>query len=245
MSDAEWDDDDFDASKVGATIKKPFTDKWEGEDEDDDIKDEWDKESSEEEDSSKGSESSAKAHQVKKKKKIHEIIAEKEAAKIRDTEELEKAKAAEEAANTPEGRLAEKLRQQKIAELDSLNMAREMMGLNAGSIDSMDPSTVDEFDQLSKAIVNKVQSFNTSSHYNDFIEGLVKELSLDQPAPTLKKIKIHVETLHSTKLREEKASKTKKGGGGKARPSVKNDLQKDLFGGGGGGGFDDDLDDFM
>ena len=44
-------------------------------------------------------------------------------------------------------------------------------------------------------------------------------------AATLKKIKIHVETLHSTKMKEEKASKGGKKGG-KARSTVKMDLQK-------------------
>ena len=44
-------------------------------------------------------------------------------------------------------------------------------------------------------------------------------------AATLKKIKIHVETLHSTKMKEEKASKGGKKGG-KGRSTVKMDLQK-------------------
>jgi len=251
MSDAEWDDDDFDPDKVGAVpAKKPFCDKWEGEDEDDDVKDSWDKESSEEEEDSKASEDSNKAVQRKKKKKLHEIIAEKEKQKELDVEEQAKLKAAEEAANTPEGKLEEKLRKQKMDEEFSLNSFRDLVGVGhesgtTGIIDSMNPNSKEEFDQFSKVIVEKVRLFNESSHYNDFVEGLIKELSLDITAPSLKSIKIHVETLHSKKLKEEKASKSKKGGSGKARTSVKMDLEKDLFGGGGGGGFEDDMDDFM
>merc|ERR1712170_260850 len=79
MSDAEWDADDFEPPKASAGAATGFKDKWDGEDEDDDVKAAWDA-SSEEEDS-KSSENSVKAVQVKKKKKLHEIIAEKEAKK--------------------------------------------------------------------------------------------------------------------------------------------------------------------
>ena len=45
------------------------------------------------------------------------------------------------------------------------------------------------------------------------------------PVPSLKRVKIHVEGLHSTRLKEEKASKSKqKKGTGKA--SLKSDLDK-------------------
>ena len=79
MSDADWDADDFEPVVKPAGPPKAFQDKWEGEDEDDDVKAAWDA-SSEEEDNSKGSEE-GKAVQRKKKKKLHEILAEKEAAR--------------------------------------------------------------------------------------------------------------------------------------------------------------------
>jgi len=242
MSDAEWDADDFEPPKATTGAAPGFKDKWDGEDEDDDVKAAWDA-SSEEEDS-KSSENSVKAVQVKKKKKLHEIIAEKEAKKNLEEEEAAAAKAEKEAANTPEGKLAQKLRAQKIAEAQDLQMARELMGGGGppGSIDGMVPTSKDEFDKLSKAICEKVQLYNQSSHYNDFIEGLIKDLALDLPAPTLKKVKIHVETLHSTKVRESNA-KTK--GKGKKGSTVKMDLTKDLFGGGADGDGFNEMDDFM
>jgi len=168
----------------------------------------------------------------------------KKQKKALEEEERAAAKAAEEAANTPEGKLAEKLRAQKIAEDQDLQMARELMGGGGppGSIDGMVPTSKDEFEQLSKAITEKVQLYNQSNHYNDFVEGLIKDLALDLPAPTLKKLKIHVETLHSTKVREQNA-KTK--GKGKKGSTVKMDLTKDLFGGGADGGGYNEMDDFM
>lgn len=111
---------------------------------------------------------------------MHEIIAEREAAKMAELEEKEKIKAAQDAANTPEGKLAEKLRAQKLAELDSLEAARDMLGVKSGSIDAMIPTSKDDFDQFNKAIVEKVQLFSNSSHYNDFVEALIKDLTLDR-----------------------------------------------------------------
>ena len=110
-------------------------------------------------------------------------IAEKEAAAALLAEEQEAELAAKEHANTPEGKLAEKLRAQKIAEAADREMARELMGggpVGSGSIDAMIPTTKDDFKQFSKAISEKVQQFNESSHYNDFVEGLIKDLALDR-----------------------------------------------------------------
>merc|ERR1712083_338821 len=56
MSDAEWDADDFEPKTSNLEAAKPKTDKWE--DEDDDVKDSWDKESDDDDDTSKGSEDS-------------------------------------------------------------------------------------------------------------------------------------------------------------------------------------------
>jgi len=246
MSDAEWDADDYEP-QTSTLDTKPKTDKWEGEDEDDDVKDSWDKES-DDEDTSKGSEdsNSIKAVQRKKKKKLHEIIAEKEATAIEEAEKRAQAMADAEFANTPEGKLAEKLRRQKLAEQEALALNSELFGVKSSGgsgIDAMVPETSEQFDELSKAVVEKVRLFSTSTHYNDFVENLIKELTLDLPPATLKKIKIHVETLHTTKSKEEKAAT--KGGKKKGKGStVKMDLNKDIFGGETGGGYDE-FDDFM
>ena len=75
------DADDYEPPTAGGAAKRD--DRWEGEDEDDDVKDSWDKDS-DEDDNSKGSEDSVKAVQRKKKKKLQDIIAEKEAAKMKE-----------------------------------------------------------------------------------------------------------------------------------------------------------------
>ena len=58
----------------------------------------------------------------------------------------------------------------------------ELFGVKSSSglgIDAMIPETSVQFDELSKAVVEKVQLFPTSTHYNDFVENLIKELTLD------------------------------------------------------------------
>jgi translation initiation factor 3 subunit J len=114
-------------SEAEAKMAVVPTDKWEGEDEDDDIKDSWDKESDDED--SKSSDG-GKAVQRKKKKKLADILAEKEATKMTDAEKKAAELEAKKAAETPEGKLAEKMRRQKLDEIENLQIAKEMMGKN-------------------------------------------------------------------------------------------------------------------
>jgi len=227
MSDEEWDADGFQPDKVAPT------DKWDGEDEDDDIKDAWDKSDSED-DNSKGSNSEETRAKTKPKKKLAEKIAEREAQKQK---ELEARKP-----QTEEEKLAEKLRQQKLEEKANIDQLRDMCGINENKIDSLVPVTKEDFEQFGKAISEKIQMFSSSEHYCDLIENITKEICVDLNIASLKKVKLNIESLHSAKLKEEKALKSgKKSVKGK---SVKMDLDKDLYGGSIGDGFDD-MDDFM
>ena len=96
------------------------TDKWEGEDEDDDIKDAWDKSDSEDDISKDSNCEENKITKTKPKKKLADKIAEREALK-------EKERAAR-APLTEEERLAEKLRLQKLEENANIQLARDMCG---------------------------------------------------------------------------------------------------------------------
>ena len=89
------------------------------------------------------------------------------------------------------------MRLQKLAEENDLKLAQEMMGLGSsggggGVIDNMNPSTKEEFEELSKAITGKLSNFESSEHYQDFVENLVKNLCPSLSAQTLKKCKTHV-----------------------------------------------------
>merc|ERR1712064_3408 len=216
MSDDEWDADGFEPKGVP-------TDKWDGEDEDDDIKDAWDKSDSEE-DKSKGSNSEETKVKAKPKKKLAEKIAEREAQKQKELEARQPL--------TEEQKLAEKLRLQKLEEKANIEHLRDMCGIKENKIDGLVPVTKEDFEQFGKAISEKIQMFSSSEHYSDLIENITKEICID----------LNIESLHSAKLKEEKALKSgKKSVKGK---SVKMDLDKDLYGGSIGDGFDD-MDDFM
>ena len=120
MSDTFWylfsnlDADGFQPGKVEPT------DKWEGEDEDDDIKDAWDKSDSEDDISKDSNSGENKITKTKPKKKLADKIAEREALK-------EKERAAR-APMTEEEKLAEKLRLQKLEENANIQLARDMCG---------------------------------------------------------------------------------------------------------------------
>jgi len=238
MSDSDaWDADDYEPPTAPSKVV-PSTDKWEGEDEDDDVKDAWDADSEEEKSKEEPAPSdSAAAAKVSKKKKLRDKIALKEAAQAQDEED--------DSLKSPEDKLAEKLRRQKMEEDAQFALTRDMLGLKTGSIDAMVPETKEDFEAFGKLICEKIRMFSSSDHYNELLEATIKDIAIDLPVPSLKRVKIHVEGLHSTRLKEEKASKSKqKKNTGKA--SLKSDLDKDLFGGGGGGAdFGDDMDDFM
>mgnify|MGYP002052197333 CR=1 FL=1 len=103
--------------------------------------------------------------------------------------------AEEEAANTPEGKLAQKLKKKQQDEKESLELAMDMMGISSpvpsgSGIDAMVPDSKDDFEKLQKAISEKVQSLSGSRHDNDFVEDIIKDLSLDRKFSNLKRFQI-------------------------------------------------------
>jgi len=241
-----WDDDDFEPEPNVAPASVKVSDKWDGEDEDDDdVKDDWDADSEEEE---KPKEETETVVKVKKKKTLAQKIAEKEeAAEQERLEQLEREKEAQDM-DTPEGRLAEKMRLQKLAEDNDLELLQELMvgGVSKGGvIDCMEPSTKEEFDKFSEVVLEKFSGLESSDQYQDFVENFVKNLCMSMTVPTLKKVKGHVEAFHSTKLKEDKANAARaKKGKPSTKTSLKFDTSKSLLSGGVDAGFDD-MDDFM
>jgi len=242
---ADWDDEEFEPEDPTKTQAPARTDKWEGEDEDDDVKDAWDADSDEEKKpaSAEGSEE-GKAIQKKKKKKLADRIAEKEEAQMREMEALQLQKEEEERLNTPEGKLAEKLRLQKLEESNQLELAKDMMGIQDDDKSGINfsPETKEEFDELSSVLLDKLRDLESSSHYQDFAAQFIAGICMNLTVPTLKKVKGEVEAFTSAKLKEERASKSKKGKPGKA--TIKMETDRSMFGRGLDEGYDD-MDDFM
>uniref|UniRef100_A0A3Q2D6P6 Eukaryotic translation initiation factor 3, subunit Jb n=1 Tax=Cyprinodon variegatus TaxID=28743 RepID=A0A3Q2D6P6_CYPVA len=150
MADVEdWDADNFEPEEP---IKKAAVlDKWEGEDEDEDVK-----------------------TKVSEKKKLSEKIKEKENQLRKKQEELkkemEKVSTPEEL--TPEEQLAEKLRVQQLQEAADLELAKDAFGVNPVSgIDAMCPSSKEDFTEFEKLLKEKITQFEKSVHYSSFLDS--------------------------------------------------------------------------
>ncbi|KAF4530763.1 hypothetical protein B566_EDAN007985 [Ephemera danica] len=184
----EWDADGFEP-------KVKIESKWADEDADDDVKDNWEDEDEEEEEK-------------------------------KDTEKQEESNSRNEEAQrqlTPEERLAEKLRQQMLQEEADLKVAVETFGISAescmgGGLDAMNPSTKEEFEEFSKALVKKIIPFSSSQHFPFFAEELIRNMCVAMNSADMKKLKNTLDNLQLEKAKMEKGDKAKKNKGkGKAK----------------------------
>ncbi|KAI6077883.1 Eukaryotic translation initiation factor 3 subunit J isoform X1 [Aix galericulata] len=227
-----WDADSFEVVEPVAKRLVPGVaagDRWAGEDEEDDVKDNWDDEEEEEE----AKETEIKQEpKVSEKKKIAEKIKEKEKQQKKKQEELKKRLEAPEEHRelTPEEQLADKLRLKKLQEESDLELAKETFGVNnTCGIDAMNPSSKDDFTEFGKLLKEKITQYEKSLHYASFLEALVRDVCISLEIDDLKKITNSLTVLCSEKQKQEKQSKAKKkkkgvvpGGGLKA--TMKDDL---------------------
>ncbi|XP_069678425.1 eukaryotic translation initiation factor 3 subunit J [Periplaneta americana] len=224
--DEEWDADTFEPPEI-KTTPSVGANKWEGEDEDEDVKDNWEDEEEEEKKDVEKQET-AKPMQVKKNKKtLAEKIEEKE---LRQLEEAEKKAKAREVKRelTAEEIQEEKIRQQKLQEESDLRVAMETFGIGETStvsgIDAMNPNTKEEFDELQQAISKKVQLYTKSAHFPIFAEDLIRNICANLGSQDLKKLKTTVENMFLEKSKAEKGDKAKKSKGkGKVKLKVEGD----------------------
>ncbi|XP_078097323.1 eukaryotic translation initiation factor 3 subunit J-like isoform X3 [Mustelus asterias] len=241
MAESEgWADDDFQAPELAA--KPVVVDKWEGEDEEEDVKDNWDDDEEE-----KKAERQAK---ISEKKKLSDRIKEKEEKERQLKKKKQEAlknleKSAELVELSPEEQLAEKLRLAKLQEQADLEVAKDTFGMNSVmqlGIDSMYPTTREDFTEFGRLLKEKITFFEKSVYYVDFLETLLQDISISLEVDDLKKLNNSLTSLCSEKLKQEKQSKGKKkkkapvlAGGFKA--NLKDDLDDYAY--------TQDYDDFM
>ncbi|KAM5172837.1 eukaryotic translation initiation factor 3 subunit J [Mantella aurantiaca] len=242
-----WEAEDFEpeepARKAGAVTS---TDRWEGEDEEEEVKDNWD----DEEESENKTETQKVEPKITEKKKLNEKIKEKEKNLKMKQEELKKRIEETESENVElslEEQLAEKLRLKQLQEDSDLELAKEAFGVvNVTGIDVMNPSSRDDFTEFGKLLKEKITQFEKSLYYPAFLEALLRDICISLEVEDLKKISNSLTVLCSEKQKQEKQNKAKKkkkgvvpGGGLKA--NMKNDLSDY-------GGVDDgyrEFEDFM
>jgi len=240
MADDEWDAEDF---EIPAPVAPKVSDKWEGEDEDEPVKDSW------EDDENEKNQAATPAPAVPAKKKAPKKLEEKIAEKERKAkEEAEQKRLMREENMTPEEKLADKLYRQKLVEESDFEMARETFGLSSrssnreGSIDDASPSSKEEFAEFKSNVVKKLQSLSTQGCYTDFIEELVKDLCVTLDVEVLRKISQSTKSLHEEKQKMAKAASKGINKKGKTKLVLKMDRETDNYGDDFGGG---EYDDFM
>ncbi|KAH8299873.1 hypothetical protein KR044_007110 [Drosophila immigrans] len=213
--------------------------KWEGEDDDEDVKESW-----EDEEEKKDEEKPTTKTEVPVKTKPNKALK----AKLEEQERLLEEEEQKRLENlTPEEKLAEKLRLQKIQEESDLKSALETFGVTSigGGLDALNPESKEEFKEFGASISWKVAQYRESPHFPLFVEDLVRSLCVNLSAADIKKVKMSVESLHSEKLKMEKAASKKAAAKSKGKVSLRTEnddidgYQKY------GNDFTDDYDDFM
>jgi len=205
--EADWENEDFEP----AVIKKPImhTDRWEGEDEEEDVKDNWDDEEEDKDDKPE----QITAVQPKKKKSLAQIIAEKEEKRRKEVEEKMKLQLETDKKDlTPQERLANKLKQQKLQEEADLQLAKETFGVAdvEQGIDQMQPSSKEDFDNFRKLLIEKIQKCEESPHFLSFLEDFCRDMFLNVQPDDIKKITSSLNALAHEKQKVQKAKAGKK-----------------------------------
>lgn len=177
--------------------------KWQEED-NDDIKENWDDEDEDEPSKSSSntdstqqpvqtSEPKTKPPTKKKNKALKEKIMKREIEdRPKTTEEL----------------LAEKLERQRLVEEGDLALAKETFGISASSnptvLDNIRLATKEDFDDFYKALDTKLSPFSRSPHYFTFVENLVRSLSAVLDTDDIKKLNSTLTTLYNEKIKLQK-----------------------------------------
>ncbi|CAG9795515.1 unnamed protein product [Diatraea saccharalis] len=238
--EVSWDADNFEP-KLPTTLTS--SNKWEGEDEEETVKDSWEDEEEEKKDEEKKEQ--VVVAPAKPKKKIQDKIAEKERLEREKAERLASEKPEE---LTPEQKLAEKLRAQKLQEESDLRLAMETFGVSdgGGKLDSFHPTTKAEFTEFAELLTKKITLYKTKEEFPGFADELIRNIIVQMHSGDIKRIKMSVDNIYIEKQKAEKNDKAKKPtkGKGKAKLKVEGDNahlnQYDTY-----GNFDDDFDDFM
>lgn len=77
---------------------------------------------------------------------------------------------------TPEEKLAEKLRAQQLQEESDLELAKETFGIVDSQVDTINPTSKEEFVELASAISKKVLNYSAGAEYPAFVEDLFRNI---------------------------------------------------------------------
>uniref|UniRef100_A0A182Q8E3 Eukaryotic translation initiation factor 3 subunit J n=1 Tax=Anopheles farauti TaxID=69004 RepID=A0A182Q8E3_9DIPT len=199
---------------------KADVNKWAGEDEDD-VKDNWEDDDEEEEKKDEPKQDTPTNQNAKSKKAAQQ----KEKLKKEELERLRREQEEAEANMTPEERLAEKRRLQKLQEENDLKTAMETLGItpmsSGNGIDGMHPTNKEEFGELAEAISKKLANYRAHTEYQGFLEELLLKLFASLSSNNIRKAKTTLDNLYLEKQKVEKGDKPKKTKGIKVKARLR------------------------
>jgi translation initiation factor 3 subunit J len=241
--EASWED--IKEPQIPVPKKLGRDDRWEGEDEEEDVKDNWDDD--DEVSESQASEDGPKPAPTKKKT-LAQKIAEKEEKARQEAEEKRRQREEAEGPKTAEEILADKLEKQRLQEESDLRLAEEAFGINEGGagaesgagLDDIPLSSRKHFEAFQKNLVSKLQQVEKSPHYVGFLENTFRDLCVGLEPDDIKRVSSNLTALFNEKIKAQKATKGKKTKpkGAAALKMERNPMDY------ADGGFDD-MDDFM
>lgn len=191
---------------IGARAKPD--DRWEGEDEDEDVKDNWDDDEEEDKTAKETTTtSSSTAKPSGSKKKLHKRLAEKEAIKAREKAESKMN------SMTQDELLADKLARQRLQEESDFALAVESLGVSSPvascNLDGNNLVTKEDFESFRKNLVDKLIPVEKSPHYVSFLETLSRELCTSLDPEDIKRISSALSILSNEKIKASKGTKKK------------------------------------
>lgn len=207
-----WDEDTFEPAVP--SIVPVALNKWEGEDEEEEVKESW-----EDEDEEKKEEIKAETEAKKPKKKpLAEKIAEKERLKREEMERRLREETEEDI--SPE----EKLRRQQESDLKLALETTFGCSKNNDISDISLPSSNEEFEVFTDNLSKKLTPLSKSTEYPTFVENLTRSLCATMSSLDIKKVKNSLDNLFLEKQKIEKGDKAKKNKGkGKAKLHIEGD----------------------
>lgn len=207
--------------------------KWEGEDVEEDVMDSWDQETDDDDQEQKAA--PPPPQPSKKNKKIGEKFEEREKKKAEQMARLKE----EVKPMTPEEKVAEKLKQQKLQEEADLKLAKEVFGVIGSNIVTMESK--EDYDKFRENILRIISDGIKNTNFVNFTEELVHSLCIHLSSADIKKIYTWLGNLHIEKSKLEKGEKSKKSKGkGKAKLKLEGDHDYSEY-----SAYTEDFDDFI
>lgn len=179
----------------GVEVMIKPAERWKEEQDDDgEVKDNWD-----DEDEEPKSEPLDNVPKPAASKKSSKLLAKKIAEK--EMKESQRNMTAEEA-------LADKLYRQKLQEESDLKLAKEAIGISdaAESIEGAQLSSREDFEEFRKTLVSKLRVVEKSAYYTIFLESTMRDLCASLDLDDLKRISSSLTTLYNEKLKAQKVS---------------------------------------